>query len=384
MKTLLKIVIPIVIVILALVGFRMLKASRPPLESREPPKVVPIADVVTVEKANYRPPVQSFGTVQPYFETSLTPQISGRLETVSESFRVGLKVTEGEVLATIDAIDYRAAVAQREADLVSAQRMLEEEEIRASQAAEDWKASGRDLADASPFVLREPQLAAATAAIKSAEAAVTQARANVERTQIRAPFDAVVISREASIGQQASPQSALGVLVATEKVEIPIPLTAEQRARVLFPSDESITVTSPTLIGQEWQGRLTRLGPTIDRNQIITIIAEVVDPFADDAASLPLGAFVNVQLPATALEASYQIPDSALVNDQFIWSVDDQSRLQRLDVERLHGAGDEVYVRPVDGDEKTELTIVSRPLVNFEAGLEVTTRSADAEEGQQP
>ena len=165
----LKIIIPIAIIVLAVLGFKFLGSLKPEPKSRQPPPIVPMVDVISVSPKDHAPPVKSYGTVSSYFETALTPQVNGRITYVSEKFRVGETVDTEHLLVKIDPTDFQAALAAEESNLTVAERTYAEEEIRAEQAAGDWKASGRDLSKASDFVLRKPQLAAAQASIASAK-----------------------------------------------------------------------------------------------------------------------------------------------------------------------------------------------------------------------
>jgi len=62
MNLILKIIIPFVIIFGAVAGFKALKASAPEVKSKEPPKVIPEAQITTVTPATHRPPVTTFGT----------------------------------------------------------------------------------------------------------------------------------------------------------------------------------------------------------------------------------------------------------------------------------------------------------------------------------
>ena len=84
--------------------------------------------------------MRSYGNVGSYFETDLTPQVSGKITFVSPKFRVGETVDTEHLLVQIDPTDYRAALATAEANLTVAERTFEEEKIRAEQAAGDWEA----------------------------------------------------------------------------------------------------------------------------------------------------------------------------------------------------------------------------------------------------
>jgi RND family efflux transporter MFP subunit len=368
MKTALKIIIPLAVIVFALLGFRFLGSLKPAPKTMVPPPVVPAVDVLTVSPEDHAPPVMSYGTVGSYFETDLTPQVSGRITFVSPKFRVGETVDTEHLLVQIDPTDYRAALATQEANLTVAERTFEEEKIRAEQAAGDWEASGRKLSAATDFVLRKPQLAAARAGIDSAKAAIEKARADLERTEIRAPFAAVITARNASPGNQASPQASLGALVSTEKVEIRLPLTADQAARVVLPA--KATLTSPLKPGASWEAELVRMDPTVDtRNQVIYAVAEIADPFAAGKEPLPVGIFANASILAKPIAASYRVPEAAYVNDGFVWTVDAEGKIARLAAERIYAFEGHVYLKAPEGSG--EVRIVALPLGNFREGMKV-------------
>jgi len=369
MKVALKIIIPIAIIVLAFLGFKFLGSLKPVPKSKQPPPIVPVVKVIEVSPEDHAPPVKSYGTVSSYFETALTPQVSGRITYVSEKFRVGETVDTEHLLVKIDPTDYEAALAREQANLTVAERTYAEEEIRAEQAAGDWKASGRDLSKASDFVLRKPQLAAAQANIESAKATIAKAQADLDRTEVRAPFPAVITARDASPGNQASSQASLGTLVSTEKVEIRLPLTADQIARITIPA--SAEITSPLKPGTSWNANLIRMEPVVDQqNQVIYAVAEVERPFDGDKPPLAVGMFANATINANPIGQSYRIPEAAFVSDSFFWAVDAESKLQKIEAKRLHSDDGHIFLKPASG-KSGELSIVSRPLSNFKNGTKV-------------
>ncbi|WP_411827359.1 efflux RND transporter periplasmic adaptor subunit [Luteolibacter sp. AS25] len=368
MKVALKIIIPIAILILAVIGYKFLGSLKPAPQSKQPREVVPIVNLSAISPSEHTPPIKSYGTVKSYYETSLAPQVSGSITFVSESFRVGKMVEEGEILVKIDPTDYKAALAQQESVLTLAERTYAEEEIRAEQASGDWKASGRRLEDASDFVLRKPQLSATRADIESAKALIEKAQADLDRTEVRAPFAAIVTARVASPGNQASSQSSLGTLVSTEKVEIRLPLTADQAFRVEIPTKAKLS--SPLKPDETWDAELVRMEPTVDeQNQVIYAVAEVSNPFSEGKKALPVGMFANATIDAKPIPASYEVPEAAFVEDRFVWYMDENQELQRLVAKRVHSADGMVYLQPEE--EKGELQVVTRPLSNFRAGMKV-------------
>lgn len=375
MKIALRILIPIIVILLALQVAKSMIGAKPPLKSKQPPAVIPTVSTIVRSNETHSPPIHTFGTVKSYFETTLTPQISGTITFVSKDFRVGREVLKGETLARIDTTDYEAILAREVATLTANQRTLAEEIIRSKQAEDDWIASGRKLNSASPFVLRKPQLASANASITSTEASIKKAQADIDRCTIKAPFDAIVSKRNASIGNFASAQAQLGTLVATEKAEIRLPLAPHQAARITLPnkstSAQQLTLTSPTKPGTTWTASLSRTEPVIDpTNQVVFVIAEIDHPYSGES-SLPIGTFVNATIPAKQVTNAIEVPEVALVNDEFIWAVDSELKLLKVPATRIHSHLSNAYIQLSDTELEPPYSIVSRPLTNFRSGMTV-------------
>lgn len=383
MNIIVRIFVTLVILGLAAWGAYVLKLSKPEPKSKKIEVIVPEVNAVIVPAANYTPMVSSFGTVQSYFETELTSEVNGKITSVSANFRVGEMVAKGDALVAIDASDFEAELATEKANLILMQSALAEEEVRAMQAAADWGASGRKLSAASDFVLRKPQMAAAKANIDSAMASVVKAEVDLERTTIRAPYDAVVTVRTASVGNFATTQVTLGTLVATEKAEIRIPLTFEQMGRIQFSEDDRpmVKLVNPEDDRGRWEAELTRMEPTVDsQNQVSYGIATINNPYSNKVSPLLVGSFVNVLIPSVELTDVYQLHESAIVNDQFVWLINDENQLVRADVSRFPSDDSFAYVKISSKDLKSPLRVVSRPLSNFRSGMAVKTAVLDAEE----
>jgi len=371
MKTIIKIIIPLVIIGLAVLGFKVLKASKEEPEAKELAEIITSVNVIKSRLATHATQVETFGTVRSKFETKVSAQVSGEIIELSPQFLVGMPVTKGTILARLDPTDYNAILAQQQATLIIAERSLDEEKIRAEQATQDWLASGRKLAAASGFVLRKPQLAAAEATIDAAEATIGKAKADVERTKIMAPFDAIVSSRNVSLGDFSTPQTILGSLISSEQAEIYLPLTAEQNQQIKPTSETQITLSSAAPgASVDWIAKFSRFAPTIDtKNQVSYLIATLDDPYGKNP--LPVGTFVNASIPAKKIDSVHSVPESALVNDSYIWIVSDEDKLVQTNAIRLHNFSNGMLLIRINDEKIDEISVVSRPLSTFLDGMKV-------------
>ncbi len=119
-------------------------------------------------------------------EVEVRPRVSGILE--KWNFIEGAKVVRGQSLFTIDAAPFRAALARAEADLVSAQATMDQAKRNAGRLKPLYEAkavSQKEYDDASSG----EQIASAN--VKAAQAAVTEARLNLAYTRVEAPISGI-------------------------------------------------------------------------------------------------------------------------------------------------------------------------------------------------
>lgn len=346
-------------------------AGKPPRKTVKQREVIPRALFVEAQPAPHTPTISTFGNTRSFNQAIISAQVGGEIVTISDRFNTGRTVAKGDLLLEINPADYLALIAQQEAALAQAHQVLAEEETRSQIAVEDWLDSNHTLDEATDFTLRKPQLAAAEAGVASSQAALQKARLDLERTRIRAPFDAIVSQRSASPGNVVTGGSNLGTLIAREKIEVRLPLTPQQMSRLTLPSPAegttlSATLTSPAQPGRSWAALLTRTEPSVDpQNQVLFLIAEVSDPFANPASSLPIGTFVNATIEGNEISNCYQLPNSALVEDAFIWTISKDNKLEKQNATRVFSEDNFFLARIEDSAAGERLRVAIRPLASF-------------------
>ncbi|MEM7790904.1 MAG: efflux RND transporter periplasmic adaptor subunit [Verrucomicrobiota bacterium] len=375
LQRILNLVLLPLIVLLALFFVRGMIASKPERQVRKPPVVIPSVTYIEAMMQDIAPAIRTYGNVRSFFEAQLSAQVAGEIITVADSFNSGQIINKGDVLVEIDPSDYLAIIAREESALASSKQSLSEEKTRSQLAAVDWVESGRALKDATDLTLRKPQLVAAEAAVASARATLEKAKLDLDRTKIRAPFDAIVQSRTTSLGNYVNIGSSVGVLVAKERAEVRLPLTPEQIRRIDLPMKNSSgnTATShnaelstPTQPGVNWSASIIRTEPSVDpQNQVVYVIGEIEDPFEDPNAFLPIGAFVDAVIDAKVIEAAYSIPNKSLVEDSFIWVIDANESLKKQPVTRVFADADNLIVKLDQSEDSGLLRVATRPLASF-------------------
>ncbi|HXK57017.1 MAG TPA: HlyD family efflux transporter periplasmic adaptor subunit [Gammaproteobacteria bacterium] len=199
----------------------------------EPAPVVSV-ETLTIEATDYRVIVNSFGRVEPHTQGQLISQVSGQIVSVSPNFHDGGFFARDEILVGIDSRDYLIQVEIAAAELADARVTYAEEQVLAKQAAEDRKNIVKKEA-VSDFALHIPQLAAAKSRIAAAAAKLDQARLNVERTRIRAPYSGRILAKNVDIGEVVPANTSLARIYATDRVEIRLPIKNSELGFIELP-----------------------------------------------------------------------------------------------------------------------------------------------------
>jgi RND family efflux transporter MFP subunit len=251
-----------------------------------------LVEVTEVARGDYRPIVVAMGTVRPEQEIMLSPRVGGEIVSVSETFTPGGFVEKGEVLLQIDPTDYEATLLERRSELRQASAELEMELGRQDLARQDYEELRGTISDEyRTLVLRQPQLDTARARVEAAQAAVRRAELDLERTRIRAPFAAHILTREANVGSQVAPGESLGHLVGIGSywVEASVPVSSLQW--IDFPQDRD-DPGAPVHIrnraawpeGVHRVGRVHSLiGALESQTRLARILLTVSDPLAHDS-----------------------------------------------------------------------------------------------------
>lgn len=296
-----------------------------------------LVDVVRVERGNFTPTIKATGTVVPSQDIVLGSRVSGEVVGRSENFTPGGYVEKNEVLLQIDKADYQNELLQAKSELRQAKSDLQREMGLQQAAQREYELLDDTLTDANKaLVLRKPQLESAKSIVESAEAAVQQAELDLQRTTIRAPFDAHILTRNATTGSLVAPGEDLGRLVGlnTYWVEATVPVS---KLRWLNFSDEEGATGSEVKIrnrtawldGEYRTGYLYKmLGALEDQTRLARVLVSVPDPLATeqkniDKPSLMIGSFVEVQINAEELTEVTRLNRDYLRTNEMVWVMED-------------------------------------------------------------
>lgn len=336
----------------------VLYLNRPPAQIAEPEYKPVSVDVAIAVKETVKVTVQAQGTVGALRETAIMAEVSGRIIETADNFLVGGFVSEGDVLLRIDPSDYQTALLRAQASVESAESNLVQEKGRSDVAKREWEKLPRGSQrsqEAKNLYLRKPQLELAEAQLLAAMADLNTARDRLERTIIRAPYNALVRAKHSELGQFVGAGSRLIDVFSVDQAEVRLPIPQSKLDYLNLPGVEGYGDAKPidlyTDVAGEikhWKAKLHRTeGVFDDRSRVLYTVARVEDPYAlnnPGAEPLRLGTFVNADIEGREFNNIVVLPRHILRAGNNLWIVDDNNILRSRQVSVLRTDGDEIFV----------------------------------------
>jgi len=256
---------------------------------------VQITPVVTAYPSQQFVVLNSTGYVVAQRKAAISSKASGRLEWLGVA--EGTRVKAGEIIARLDARDVAAQLDAALANVNVARALLEQAKAEdrdagasltrtqnlikqkfVSESALDQAKARADRAVAG--------VGSANAGLRAAEAGARNARVAVDYTQIRAPFDGIILSKSANVGDLVTPFSSAadskGAVVSMAdmtslEVEADVAESSLSKIQVGQPAE----ITLDALPDARFRGTVSRMVPTVDRAKatVMTKVRfEAIDP----------------------------------------------------------------------------------------------------------
>ena len=320
-------------------------------------------------------------------KAAIASKATGRLEWLGVT--EGSRVTTGEVIARLDDRDVVAQLDSAEANVRAARAALAQAEADERDAAQQL-ARNRDLASKG-FVAEAvvdaskarhdraiATIANARASIAAAEANARNARVSVDFTRIRAPFDGVILSKSANVGDMVTPFSSAtdskGAVVTmadmtTLEVEADVSESSLSKIRVGQPAE----IVLDALPDMRFRGRISRMVPTVDRAKA-TVMTKVrfdaIDPRVLPEMSAKVAFLTQEITPEQQRPVTAVSPDAIAQRDgRALLFIVRGERAVAVPVTPGSRLGDLVAI---SGEVKTGERAVLSPPADFADGARVT------------
>ena len=363
----------------------------PAIKASDEPKDV-VVDVALFDVASHRVWLKSQGLVTAETSSVLSAQVAGRIKQIDNAFVVGGSFEAGQVLLSLEDDDYRNAIFNAEAELANAKQLLASELGKVKQAKREW----RDLGDqaSNDLFLRKPQLASARSTVAGAEANLQQARLNLSRTKVKAPFTGQLLSKHADLGQFVTQGMPLADIYSTATAEVRLPITADQRAFITLHSEATKQVKLFAKYGTkqfQWMAHIDRIEAAVDTSsRQYYLVASLENPFQSltiaqlEVSSkveklnppLAIGQYLTAMIEGDSVERSIQIPRKALRQKNLIWLLVD-GRLVNQKITPLQVDRDFALVQlPKSFQGQRDLAVIISDLPFAYEGMQISASNA--------
>lgn len=373
----LKFVLPLIFLIIAIcivMGLMALKSEpdKKPLAAK--PTLVTYK-TITAQNLQFKIPSQ--GVVSPLQKTQLTAQVSGKVVSLADVFIEGGFFKKGDILVSLEASDYQTQVKSAQAALARAKAALKEETARGEVAKQEWLQMQDKATD---LALRIPQLETEQANVAYAEAELEQAKRNLERTLIRAPYDGIVVTRNAQLGQFLTAGSSVGLIYATDIAEVRLPVSMEDSTYLAnlrpkqvknAPAKVNIKVNIGGNLHQ-WQAQLTRSEGIVDSDsRMLYFAAQIKDPYNLEQTheqALHFGQFVEADIYGKQMSQIFKVERNLLTVEQKLMLLNDDMTLSLVKPHIIRSEHGYVYI---DKGLSDQAKLITSPISNPVNGMVV-------------
>ena len=375
-------ILPVGLLLVAVIAATWMLREKPTMSRGERAAPQPTVDVVTAERGLFPVVIEALGQVRAREMVDLQPQVDGRVEWIDYALGQGSTLKRHQSLARIEREPFQLAIQTARSTLAERRAELQQEEGQRQVAKEEYALLGSSVPDADrALVLREPQLAAAQARVDAAEAQLALAERDLRLTEIRAPFNALLVDRSVDVGDRVAPGTVMYQLAGADRFEIEVEIPARQLARIATGAVKVRIQGSQWPEGSYRRGEFVRLIPVLEeQGRLARLLVELEDPLAIEDPSQPqllLNDLARVTVTSPVKRERVRVPLTAVQDGDRVWVVEDgEIRIQPIKIAYLSGDS-AVLEEGLHGGE----TLVTTRLTTVVDGMQVRVAGGVSEEG---
>ncbi|MDY6793458.1 MAG: efflux RND transporter periplasmic adaptor subunit [Thermodesulfobacteriota bacterium] len=388
---LISMVVSIIVLIVGVMGMKMMASMKtPPAEAKNGERHLRV-EALQVKQEDIPVFITGYGEVKTLNVVPIASEVAGKIIKIHPRLEAGEIIPQGEVLFKIDPTDYmtvrktgrkRLTILERSHELAKneyerVRKLFENNRVgtlAGVEAAEKAMLSASDLTNQIAQVLET-------------------AETNLERCEVRAPFNARVKSVSLEKGQYVTPGQNVVTLADDSVLEIQVPLDSrDAREWLCFNGEKTDDKTAwfsglkkvPCKIrwtennnGQTWDGQLHRVVKFDQQTRTLTVAVRIYAETAKKKNPQPLplvdGMFCSVKIPGRTLHNVFRLPRQAVSFENTV-HLAVNNRLETVPAKVARIEGENVYV--YGGLNAGDMVVTTRlidPLEN--ALLEITNKN---------
>ena len=383
-----KLLARLLVFVLVATGFALgvwqLMASAPQSKRERPPAPVALVDVVESQSADFPLTLEAEGPVVSAFELEIRPEVGGKILTLHADFEPGGKIPAGSTILQLEPDEYVLAVTAAEAEIAKARaalalekgrRVVAREELDILQGSIEVDAASKALA------LRKPQLRQVQAELGVAENQLQRAQLDLRRTELRLPYDVLVLERARVSGEVVAARELVGRVTRADEYWVELRTQPYLLNRLNARSAESpgsrVTIYEG---GRSFPGEIVRIRAELAPGSRLAGVIAAVPVQNQKGDRLLLGSYVRAEIQAGEMKQAVQVPRRAVRDNQRVWVVDANDTLQ-VRVASVVWESDQRLLLDKDSLQAGDRVVVSRVL-GLVPGSSVRSRIIDPDSGK--
>lgn len=323
----------------------LVEAEKTVRQSNDDNKKVLNVNAVIVRPQTLIDEINVVGTLLPDEEVNLSFETSGKI--VEINFEEGMPVKKGQLLAKVNDRPLQAQLRR-----LMAQLKLAEDRVFRQDAL-----LKRDAVSQEAYEQVKTDLATLKADIESVEA-------QIEQTELRAPFDGIVGLRQVSVGTYASPSTVVAILTKVSPLKLQFSLTESYAQDIKMGTKLSFTLSGSL---DKYEAKVYARESSFElENRQLTIRAIYPNP----SGILP-GRYVSINVRKQEYENALAVPSEAITPEMgkdkvFLYK---NGKAEPVDI--VAGMRTDALVQVVQGLAEGD-TIITSGIQQLRTGMSVT------------
>jgi multidrug efflux system membrane fusion protein len=267
---------------------------------------VPVT-IAAVEKADFPVYLAGLGTVQGFNTVVVRTRVDGQIDKIA--FKEGQLVSQGELLAEIDPRPYQATFDQAKAKKVQDEANLANANLDLQRYTKLGEFATRQQTDT-----QRSTVAQLTAQIAADDAAISNARTQLDYTQIKSPISGVAGLRQVDIGNIVNAATQTGIVTIAQIEPIAVIFTAPEEQLPYINEAQSVQPLKVIAITTDGKKPLAEGSLAVVNNQVDTTSGTIrlKAVFDNKNHALWPGQSVSTRLLVKTLKDATVVPDDAI------------------------------------------------------------------------
>ena len=379
-KIFINVLIPLLILGIGLAGYAVLIILKPKPRVIPPTERMVMVQLHELQSTSAPIALQATGNIEAAQRLELKPEVGGRVYKTADAFEPGGLFEAGDPMLWINPVDFENSLAQARSTLAQAEYNFAQEQGRQEVARHEWEMiDGKESISAleKDLILRKPQLEQAKAQLEATQKAVATAELNIERTCVRVPFNAQILSRSVDLGSQVGSQTTLAELIGTDEYWMTATLPVNELQWLEVPGNPA-QIRIEDKSEKFTEGEVFSVLPALEQNgRLARIVLRIPHP-QESPIPLHINAYAYADMVGKTVEHVYIIPTDALHQGREVWLLNAEERLEIREVHVLWKTREQVFIdEGLSDGERLVLTDIPSPMPNMKLTLTQDKKKAE-------